>query len=151
VGKSLAVGLLAGLIGGLVGSAAKVVGEMIYNPRTEGQVSPPVVLAERLAGRSLSKKEQSIAENGIHYFFGGATGAVYGAAAEFVPVVTAGYGAAFGVVLQLLTHETLVPAAGLDKPAPQQPAREHLSEMFTHILYGVSTEAVRRVLRRKRA
>ncbi len=147
--SSLAKGLLAGLIGGLAGSAMKVVGELIYNPRTRGQTSPPVVLAERFAGHALNKKQQKLAEQGIHYFFGGATGAIYGAAAEFKPVVTLGYGSLFGVVLQLFTHETLVPAAGLDKPALQQPAREHLSELFTHVLYGMSTEAVRRLVRGK--
>jgi putative membrane protein len=145
--RSVAKGLLAGLIGGLVGSAVKTVGEIIYNPRTQGQTSPPVLLAERV----LNKQQQTQAEQTIHYVFGGATGAIYGAAAEFAPIVTFGYGAAFGIVLQLFTHETLVPAAGLDVPAPQQPLREHLSELFTHILYGVSTEIVRRVVRKRLA
>ena len=151
ISRSVAKGLLAGLIGGLVGSAAKVVGEIIYNPRTQGQTSPPVLLAERVLGRPLDKHQQKLAEQSIHYVFGGATGAIYGVAAEFAPIVTFGYGAAFGVVLQLFTHETLVPAAGLDVPAPQQPAREHLSEFFTHILYGVATEVTRRVVRKKLA
>ena len=151
VSRSVAKGLLAGLIGGLVGSAIKTVGEVIYNPRTQGQTSPPVLLAQRVVGHPLDKHQQTIAEQSIHYVFGGATGAIYGAAAEFLPVVTIGYGSAFGIVLQLLTHETLVPAAGLDVPAPQQPAREHLSELFTHVLYGVSTELIRRVVRRKLA
>ena len=147
--RSIAKGLLAGLIGGLVGSAVKTVGEVIYNPRTQGQTSPPVVLAQRVVGHPLNKHQQTVAEQSIHYVFGGATGAIYGVAAEFAPIVTAGYGVAFGLVLQLFTHETLVPAAGLDVPAPQQPAREHLSELFTHVLYGVSTELVRRFVRRK--
>jgi putative membrane protein len=149
--KSIAKGLLAGLLGGLAGSVAKIAGELIYNPRTQGQVAPPIVLAERVAGHPLTHTQQFVSENVIHFTFGAATGAIYGAAAEFAPIVTAGYGSVFGVVLQLLTHETLVPAAGLDKPAPQQPAREHLSELFTHILYGVATEAVRRLARRKLA
>ncbi len=151
VTRSVAKGLLAGLIGGLVGSTAKIVGEIIYNPRTQGQTPPPVILAERIAGHPLDTHTQNVAMQTIHYVFGGATGAIYGAAAEFAPIVTVGYGAAFGVVLQLFTHETLVPAAGLDVPAPQQPAREHLSEFFTHILYGVSTEIVRRIVRKKLA
>ena len=151
VKRSIAKGLLAGLIGGLVGSAVKTVGEVIYNPRTLGQTSPPVLLAQRVVGHPLDKRQQILAEQSIHYVFGGSTGAIYGVAAEFAPIVTRGYGAAFGIVLQLFTHETLVPAAGLDVPAPKQPAREHLSELFTHILYGVSTELVRRFVRRKLA
>jgi putative membrane protein len=83
----------------------------------------------------------------IHFLFGAMTGAVYGATAEFAPLVTAGYGSAFGVVLQLMTHETLVPATGLDKPAMEQPLREHTSELLTHVVYGLATEGVRRAVR----
>lgn len=147
--RSIARGLLAGLLGGLAGSLAKIAGEMLYNPRTEGQVAPPIVLAERVAGHPLTHAQQLLAENVIHFTFGAATGALYGAIAEVAPIVTAGYGSVFGVVLQLCTHETLVPAAGLDKPAPGQPMREHLSELFTHVLYGVATEAMRRKVRKR--
>jgi putative membrane protein len=149
--RSIAKGLLAGLLGGLAGSVAKIAGEMVYNPRTEGQVPPPVVLVRRIAGHPLTHMQELVTMNAIHFTFGAATGAIYGAVAEAAPAVTAGYGSVFGVVLQLCTHETLVPAAGLDKPAPQQPMREHLSEFFTHILYGVATEAVRRIARKKLA
>jgi putative membrane protein len=145
--RSIAKGLAIGLVAGLVGSVAKVAGEAIYEPRTLGQTPPPLVLAEELAGHPISHPTAVI--QGIHYTFGALTGALYGAAAEVLPVVTAGYGSAFGVVLQLFTHETLVPLAGLDVPPTQQPAREHLSEFFSHILYGVATEAVRRFLRRR--
>ncbi len=146
---SLAIGLLVGLLAGWVGCFAKFVAEKIYEPRTLGQTPPPLVLAQKLTGHPIAAGQQSLVVQGIHYVFGGATGAIYGAAAEFAPIVTAGYGAAFGVVLQLFTHETLVPAAGLDVPASRQPAREHLSEFFSHICYGVSTEAARRWLRRR--
>jgi putative membrane protein len=144
--SSIASGLLIGFIAGLAGSAAKAVGEWVYEPRTPGQTPPPVVLAQKLAGHSLSKPAQKIAMQGIHYGFGAITGAAYGAAAAVFPKVTTGYGSLFGVTLQLLTHESLVPAAGLDVPALRQPLREHTSEFFTHIVYGVTTEAVRRGL-----
>ena len=65
------------------------------------------------------------------------------------PIVTAGYGAAFGFVFQFFTHESLVPLAGLDVPPWQQPLREHTSEFFTHVLYGVATEVTRRAVRRR--
>ena len=145
--RSIAKGIAIGLIAGLVGSVAKIAGEAIYEPRTLGQTPPPLVLANKLAGHPVAHPTAVI--QGIHFTFGALTGAVYGASAEVFPIVTAGYGAAFGVVLQLLTHETLVPLAGLDVPAPQQPAREHLSEFFSHILYGVATEATRRFLRKR--
>ena len=135
--------------GGSCGLGREGVGELIYQPRTLGQVPPPLVLAERVAGHPLTKEQGTVAIQSIHYGFGAVTGAVYGAAAEVVPLVTVGYGSVFGVVLQLFTHETLVPAMGLDVPAPQQPIREHVSEFFSHILYGLATESVRRWLRKR--
>ena len=144
---SLAQSLLIGLVAGWVGCLGKYVAEKIYEPRTLGQTPPPLVLVQKLSGHPIAPARQGVVIQAVHYVFGGATGAIYGAAAEFAPIVTVGYGAAFGIVLQLLTHETLVPAAGLDVPASQQPAREHLSEFFSHVCYGVSAEAVRRWLR----
>ncbi|WP_263382124.1 DUF1440 domain-containing protein [Granulicella arctica] len=142
--RSIAKGLIIGLIAGMAGSAAKTVGELIYQPRTLGQTPPPLVLADKIVGHPVAHPTAVI--QAIHYGFGGLTGAVYGAAAEVFPIVTTGYGSVFGVVLQLFTHESLVPLAGLDVPATQQPAREHLSELFSHILFGICTEAVRRIL-----
>ena len=147
--RNLAKGLLAGALGGIVGSGAKIVGELIYPPRTLGQVPPPVLLAERIAGHPLSPSQQNTSMQVIHFIFGTSVGAVYGAAAEFAPIVTAGYGAAFGFVFQFFTHESLVPLAGLDVPPWQQPLREHTSEFFTHVLYGVATEATRRAVRKR--
>ena len=147
--RNLAKGLLAGMLGGLVGSGAKIVGELIYTPRTLRQVPPPVILAERIAGHPLSHVQQNVSMQAIHFVFGATTGAIYGAAAEFLPIVTAGYGAAFGFVLQFFTHESLVPLAGLDVPPLQQPLREHTSEFFTHVLYGVATDLTRRAVRKR--
>ncbi len=147
--RSLAKGLLAGALAGIVGSGAKIVGELIYPPRTLGQTPPPVILAERLAGHPLSPSEQNRDMQIIHFLFGSASGAVYGAAAEFAPIVTAGYGSVFGFVFQFFTNESMVPLAGLDVPPWRQPLREHTSEFFTHILYGVATEATRRTLRKR--
>ena len=149
VSRNLAKGLLAGALGGLVGAGAKIVGELIYPPRTLGQVPPPVILAERMAGHPLSPLQQNISMQAIHFVFGATTGAFYGAVAEFAPIVTVGYGSAFGFIMQFFTHESFVPLAGLDVPPWRQPLREHASEFFTHILFGVATEVTRRAVRKR--
>ena len=58
--RSLLKGFLAGAIGGLVGAAAKAAGEAVYPPRTQGQIAPPVVLVNRMAGRSLIDEAAAI-------------------------------------------------------------------------------------------
>lgn len=147
----IAKGLLAGFLGGIVGSGAKLVGEWLYPPRTQGQEAPPAVLAEKLAGHPLNKSSKTIATQTFHWTTGSLVGAVYGSVAEVAPGVTAGYGVVFGIVVLLLTHESALPLLGLDKPPTQQPLREQSSEVATHALYGFAVEAVRRFLRRRSA
>lgn len=146
--KSLAKGMLAGLIAGLVATAAKSVAEKIYPPRTHGEPEPPAVLADKIAGHPLSGEEKRMAVEAIHWGFGALTGAAYGALAEYYPAATAREGASFGIALATLTHETALPAMGLSARPEDQTTREHTSEMATHVVYGMATETVRRVVRK---
>src|SRR5437879_1267738 len=147
-GRSLAKGLLAGLAGGLVGTAAKTLAERVYPPRTHGEPKPPTVLVEKLAGHELVSAKKEFATGVIHWGFGALTGAAYGAVVEYYPPATAKDGAGFGMALSSLTHDTVLPAMGLAADPEEQTARERTSEMATHVVYGVVTETVRRVVRR---
>jgi putative membrane protein len=147
-GQSLAKGLLAGLIGGLVATAAKTLAERIYPPRTHGEPEPPEVLAEKVAGHELVGTQKEVAVESIHWGFGALTGAAYGALVEFYPAATAKDGAGFGMALSSLTHGTVLPAMGLAAEPGEQTTRERTSELATHVVYGVVTETVRRVVRR---
>ncbi len=147
--RSILKGALAGLIGGLAGAAAKVLAEKIFPPRVEGQTPPPVILAEQVAGHGLPHDHQEAAKHGIHWGFGAAAGAVYGALVEVEPSFGAWKGAAFGLTLNKLTHESILPRMGLARPKEQQPTQERISEWVTHAVYGIFTDAVRRAVRRK--
>jgi putative membrane protein len=138
---------MAGLVAGLVATAAKSIAEKLYPPRTHGEPEPPVVLAEKVAGHSLQPASRTLAAESIHWGFGAAAGAAYGALAEFYPIVTAKDGASFGLVLMSITHETALPGLGLAASPEDQTAREHTSETATHLVYGVVAETVRRVVR----
>ncbi len=146
--RSIARGALAGLIGGLAGSGAKIIAEKLLPPRVEGQTPPPVVLAENVAGRRLPESERQLALQGIHWIFGALAGAAYGALVEVEPSFAAWHGAAFGITLNRLTHEMILPRLGLTAPPGRQPAQERISEWVTHAAYGVATDSVRRVVRR---
>jgi putative membrane protein len=146
--QSLAKGLLAGLIGGLVATAAKSLAEKIYPPRTHGEPEPPEVLAEKIAGHELAVTEKAAAAESIHWGFGALAGAAYGAVVEYYPAATAKDGATFGMALSSLTHGTVLPAMGLSAVPEEQTVRERTSEMASHVLFGVVTETVRRVVRR---
>jgi putative membrane protein len=149
--RSLLKGFAAGAIGGLCGAAAKAAGEAVYPPRTIGQIPPPAVLVNRMAGRSLTETEEEVSVRVIHWGFGALVGGVYGALAEYQPAVTKRFGASFGLTLYGITHASALPLMGLTEKPEDQPLREHASELVTHAIYGVTTEVVRRVARKVRS
>jgi putative membrane protein len=147
--RSIAKGFLAGFIGGLAGAGVKIAAEHFFPPRTQGQTPPSVVLAEQVAGRSLPDHQRKVAMQSIHWLFGALAGGVYGALVEFEPSLAAWRGAAFGITLNRITHESLLPRMGLAAPTGQQPTQERISEWVTHAAYGVGTDTVRRAIRRE--
>ena len=144
---SLAKGLAAGLIAGIVATAARSFAEKLYPPRTHGEPEPPTILAEKIAGRSLEQDTRITATETIHWSFGAAAGAAYGAIAEYYPPITERNGANFGMTLMALTHHSALPALGLAAEPEEQTAREKSSEVVTHVVFGVVTETVRRIVR----
>ena len=149
---SILKAILAGLAGGLAGAAAKVIAEKLIPPRTQGQTPPPKLMVERAAAAAdvnLPPTAKKAAAEGVHWSFGTLTGGVYGIAAEYQPRTTAWRGAAFGLTLNRLMHEGLLPRTGLVEPVAEQPAQERVSEWVTHVVYGVVTESVRRAVRKR--
>jgi putative membrane protein len=146
-GRSLAKGLVAGLVAGVVATAAKSLIERFYPPRIHGEPEPPEALAEKIAGHHLNRETRESAGQAIHWGFGAAVGAAYGALAEYYPAVTSKEGATFGLTLMSLTHETSLPAMELAEPAEEQSFRERSSEATSHVVYGLVAERVRRVVR----
>jgi putative membrane protein len=145
---SIAKGFLAGVVGGLAGAGVKMLAEEFFPPRIQGQTPPGVILAEQIAGHDLPQTQQKVALHTIHWVFGALAGGVYGALVEMEPSFAAWRGAAFGITLNRITHEALLPKMGLAAPTGQQPTQERLSEWVTHAAYGVGTDSVRRFVRR---
>jgi putative membrane protein len=148
VERSLWKGFLAGAIGGLVGAAAKAAGEAVYPPRTQGQIAPPAVLLNLMSAEPLSEEEEEVSVRALHWGFGVLVGGIYGALAEYQPIVTGRLGADFGLALCGMTHISALPMMGLTESPENQTVREHVSELVTHTVYGVTTELVRRVARK---
>ena len=82
----------------------------------------------------------------VHYGFGAFLGAVYGAAVEVRPAVRAGFGTAYGAAVSLIADEMAMPAVGFSPPAPEVAASTHLRGFVSHLVFGASLEAVRRLL-----
>ena len=82
----------------------------------------------------------------VHYGFGAFLGAIYGAAVELRPATSAGFGTAYSAAVSLVADEMAMPALGFSPPAPEVPAPTHLRGFFSHLVFGGSLEAVRRLL-----
>lgn len=104
-------------------------------------------LGVALLGRSLSQREAQLAAPLFHYGFGTVVGAFYGVSAERTPEVTAGFGLPFGATVWLGAAEAGLPLAGLAAPPTHYSSARHLASLASHLVYGLTLEAVRRTLR----
>src|SRR6202790_5590204 len=120
--RSLIKGFIAGAVGGLVGAAAKAVGEAVYPPRTLGQIPPPAVLVNRMVDQPLTEKQEEVSVRAIHWGFGALVGGVYGALAEYQPVVTKRLGANFGLTLCGIAPLRRWPRSVVTESTGRQPA-----------------------------
>lgn len=105
-------------------------------------------ISETVFDRELTEGEKEKAGAAVHYGFGISTGAIYGAAAEVAPSVTACSGLVFGAAVWLVADEAVVPALGLSKPPTQYPLSIHAYALSSHLVYGLTSEVVRRAARR---
>jgi putative membrane protein len=158
--------VLAGLAGGLVASFAmerfqRALGAMSHDvggaPGGGGQQyrkpqSEPATykaadaIAEAGTGYEVPMPYKPAAGSLVHYAFGGAMGAIYGAASARNPQLAAGAGLPFGAAVWIVADEIGVPLTGLSKPPTAYPLKDHASAFAAHLVYGVTTEGVRRLL-----
>ena len=104
-------------------------------------------IAQRVLHRDLTPEEKRIAGPAVHYAYGSLVGALYGGLSELLPVVSAGMGLPFGAALWLMGDEVAVPALGLAKPPTEYPPEVHADALAGHLMYGLTTDVLRRVLR----
>jgi len=105
------------------------------------------IIAAKGFGTSLSKEEKKTSGEVVHYAFGGTTGAFYGLLSELTDQVTLGRGALFGIGVWLAADEIAVPVLGLSKPAAKTPLSTHAYALASHIVYGITTDTLRRVVK----
>src|SRR5215204_3879558 len=104
-------------------------------------------VSENVFDHQLLESEKKPAGMAVHYAFGTATGALYGALAEVAPQVTTGAGLPFGAVFWLVADEVTVPLLGLSKGPTAYPVSTHAYALASHFVYGLTAEVSRRALR----
>jgi hypothetical protein len=116
-------------------------------PDEPGSMQAASAIAEPLLGRRLSEREKEIGGPVMHYLFGAAAGALYGAAAEVDDSSTRGSGIPYGIGVWLLADEIGMHAAGFATKPTDYPVSRHAATLATHIVFGLTVEGVRRLVR----
>ena len=162
-------GLIAGAIGGLIGTWAMSEAQRAWTWAADGEAPDSAggkhdardwqerhelqnsnelaaqALARYLIGRRLTREELRVMAPLMHYSFGTAVGAIYGAYAERRH--THGSGAGLGTTLWVAADEIAMPVLGLSQPTTRRPLEMHMQSLAAHLVYGAVTEVVRRAAR----
>ena len=116
-------------------------------PDDNAAVRAANAVAELGFDEHLTKAEKEAGGAIAHYAMGTTSGAIYGALAEILPSSTAGLGLPFGAAVWLTADEWIVPQLGLSRAPAEYPLSTHLYSFASHLVYGLTTELVRRAVR----
>jgi hypothetical protein len=169
--RNLPAGIIAGAIGGLVGtwamsefqgmwsrvidgeepqSAAGRHDARDWQERVEGRNANELAahaVAEHTINRPLTREELELAAPALHYAFGAAMGALYGGLYETTRSVRAMGGTGWGMAVWAGADGIAMPLLNLSRPKTEYPAETHAQSYAAHIVFGVTTEIVRRGVR----
>jgi hypothetical protein len=120
----------------------------VDEPDDNAAVRTGNAVSELVFDHHLTKSEKETAGAVAHYAMGATSGAIYGAVAEVMPAATVAEGLPFGAAVWLIADEGIVPAAGLSRDSSEYPASIHAYAFTSHLVYGLTTELVRRAIRR---
>ena len=162
-------GAVAGAIGGLAASWAmsefqaawSAIGRRIQengnsgpeqsdqeNKSEDATMKTAGAIGDHVLHRRLTREEKEKASPFVHYAFGASIGGLYGATAEKVPDVKTGYGLPFGTAVFVGADEVALPALGLAQQSPSETKmHDHIYSLASHLVYGATTELVRRGVR----
>jgi hypothetical protein len=163
-------GAVAGAIGGAAGAytmelfqqwwsdlekaaAPKRRAHAIKDGATDKAADEPATVkaAERVAKKvldtELPEELKPAAGEAVHYTTGATIGAVYGFVAEILPPARMFNGLLMGAVVWWTADNMYVPAQRLGKKPEQVPPSQHAYALASHLVYGFTTELVRRMVR----
>jgi putative membrane protein len=145
--SNTARGLISGFIGGLAGSAMKSVVEQFVHVRKIDQQSAQIKImdnfSKKLLGSPIKLENEAIVEQLVNVPLGGTVGAIYGYGKRDKEDVNMLDGAMLGATTWASTHETSLPLMGLEKSPEKVPLKIQASELFAHVVFGLTTEVVR--------
>jgi hypothetical protein len=160
-------GILAGLLAGLAGTLAMNYAQRLWT-QAAGEEPPPSAggkhdardwqereegrnanelaaqaIAITVASRPLTGDTLAVAAPLVHYAFGAAVGAIYGAFVGDDRRYLLARGAAFGATVWLLADEVAMPVLRLSRPTTERALEKHLQSLASHLVFGTVVELAR--------
>ncbi len=115
--------------------------EEAARPNGKGSVENLVDRIETMSGRPLDETQRSMLMQGIHFGLGVAPGAVYAVLRDRVPLVRAGRGLLYGLLLWAVNDEYANSALGLAAPFDAYPLETHWRGLIGHAVLGTATDS----------
>jgi hypothetical protein len=109
-------------------------------PNGKSSVSNLVDRIEATTGLQVSHAARPTVEQLIHYGLGVAPGAVYGALRSRVPLIGAGRGVFYGLLLFGANDEAMNTELGLAGPYGAYPVSTHVRGLVGHFILGITTD-----------
>jgi len=162
-------GILAGAAGGLVAAwlmnqftagPGKQIAQAVQTPEENQQQAEhkddpdatmkaaDAIAAAITGGQHLTYEQEQKGGPIVHYTFGALMGGLYGGLAEYSSIARSGFGTTFGGVLFAGADLLAVPAFHLAPPLEQTPPETLTTPFLAHMVYGVTTDLVRRLVRK---
>ena len=104
-------------------------------------------VAKKVLDTDLSDELKPAAGEAVHYTTGATIGAVYGFVAELLPPARMFNGLLMGTIVWWTADNMFVPAQRLGKKPERVPPSKHAYALASHLVYGFTTELVRRIVR----
>lgn len=149
--KGFAAGIAAGLLASYAMDRFQAAVTALSDPADGDEEPATEKAADRVArgvtGYAVPEADKPLAGQAVHYMLGAALGASYGVVAEVRPEVTAGTGSLFGLSVAAVLDEAAVPAVGLGDAPRNTPLSTHLYTGASHVVFGVTAELTRRLMR----
>ena len=161
-------GVLAGVAGGLVAAwvmnvwsegPGSALSKRLETPEEQKQLSEQsdgedatmkaadAIFSAAEGGQHLTHEQRQTGGPIVHYAYGALAGGLYGGLAEYLDVVKSGFGTTYGTALFVFGDLLAVPALHLSRPLSEYPAASYAGPFTAHLVYGASTELVRRIVR----
>ncbi len=115
--------------------------EEAARPSGRGSVENLVDLLEATTGRAFGQRQRSVLTQVMHYGLGVAPGILYALLRRRVPLLGAGRGLVYGVLLWAVNDELANTALRLSGPFGAYPLETHWRGLVGHAVLGIATDA----------